>query len=92
MRIISGFVLSILILFFGLGTTKAQSIFVDANKVDSLQKVEQRPMIVFIHTNWCKYCQMMAKSSFTWILWFEWCQPFRLDDASYFGSNDAILV
>ena len=27
-----------------------------------------------------------------WILWFEWCQPFRLDDASYFGSNDAILV
>jgi len=65
MRIISGFILSILILFFGLGTTKAQSIFVDVNKVDSLQKVEQRPMIVFIHTNWCKYCQMMAKSSFT---------------------------
>jgi len=27
-----------------------------------------------------------------WILRFEWCQPFRSDDASYFGSNDAILV
>gem|GEM_PF-6142554 len=26
-----------------------------------------------------------------WILRFEWCQPFRSDDASYFGSNDAIL-
>ncbi len=65
MRIISAFILSLLILFLGLGTTKAQSIFVDANKIDSLQKVERRPMIVFIHTNWCKYCQMMAKSSFT---------------------------
>ena len=31
-------------------------------------------------------------SVYYWILWFEWCQPFRLDDASYFGSNDAILV
>lgn len=26
-----------------------------------------------------------------WILRFEWCQPFRSDDASYCGSNDAIL-
>lgn len=30
-------------------------------------------------------------SSCCWILQFEWCQPFRSDDASYCGSNDAIL-
>lgn len=33
-------------------------------QIDSLQKVEKRNVIVFIHTNWCKYCQAMKHTTF----------------------------
>jgi thioredoxin-related protein len=55
----------ILILFCGLSNVNAQSFFVDANKIDSLQKTAPKPVIVFIHTNWCKYCQLMSRSTFS---------------------------
>lgn len=32
--------------------------------LDSLQKAEKRTVIVFIHTNWCKYCQTMKNTTF----------------------------
>jgi len=32
--------------------------------IDSLQKVEYRPVVVFIHTDWCKYCQQMKHTTF----------------------------
>lgn len=31
---------------------------------DSLRK-ERRPLLVFIHTDWCKYCKMMEVKTFT---------------------------
>lgn len=31
--------------------------------LDSLQKVEQKNVLIFIHTDWCKYCQMMKSST-----------------------------
>ena len=33
-------------------------------QIDSLQKVEKRKVIVFIHTNWCKYCTTMQSKTF----------------------------
>jgi thioredoxin-related protein len=33
-------------------------------QIDSLQNREKRPVLVFIHTVWCKYCQAMQNTSF----------------------------
>jgi len=33
-------------------------------QLDSLQKVEKRTIVVFIHTDWCKYCQTMTNTTF----------------------------
>lgn len=33
-------------------------------QIDSLQKVERRNIVVFIHTDWCKYCQTMQNTTF----------------------------
>ena len=32
-------------------------------QIDSLQKVEKKTVIVFIHTDWCKYCQIMINTT-----------------------------
>lgn len=33
-------------------------------QIDSLQKTEQRNVLVFIHTDWCKYCQLMKNTTY----------------------------
>ncbi len=33
-------------------------------QVDSLQKKQKRNIVVFIHTDWCKYCQAMQNTTF----------------------------
>lgn len=33
-------------------------------QIDSLQRNQNRKIIVFIHTDWCKYCQAMKNSTF----------------------------
>lgn len=43
--------------------TKAQQLY-SFEEVDSLQKTAPRPVVVFIHTNWCKYCLMMEETTF----------------------------
>lgn len=32
-------------------------------QLDSLQKKEARPVAIFIHTEWCKYCQAMQNTT-----------------------------
>lgn len=32
--------------------------------IDSLQQIQKRKVIIFIHTDWCKYCQAMKNSTF----------------------------
>ena len=49
---------------------QAQSLFaqiktVRFEQIDSLQKIEKRNVVVFIHTDWCKYCQIMQNTTFT---------------------------
>jgi thioredoxin-related protein len=48
---------------------QAQSLFaqiktVRFEQIDSLQKIEKRNVVVFIHTDWCKYCQTMQNTTF----------------------------
>lgn len=33
-------------------------------QIDSLQKVEKKIVVVFIHTNWCRYCGAMKHTTF----------------------------
>lgn len=33
-------------------------------QLESLQKMEQKPVLVFIHTSWCKYCEAMEHRTF----------------------------
>lgn len=33
-------------------------------QLDSLQKTENKSMVIFIHTDWCKYCQSMKNTTF----------------------------
>jgi len=33
-------------------------------EIDSLQKVENRKVMIFIHTDWCKYCQRTKSTTF----------------------------
>jgi thioredoxin-related protein len=49
---------------------QAQSLFaqiktVRFEQIESLQKIEKRNVVVFIHTDWCKYCQIMQNTTFT---------------------------
>ncbi|TPG32365.1 thioredoxin family protein [Flavobacterium pectinovorum] len=32
--------------------------------IDSLQQIQKRKIIVFIHTDWCKFCQSMKNTTF----------------------------
>ncbi len=34
-------------------------------EIDSLQSIEKRHIVIFIHTDWCKYCQVMKNTTFT---------------------------
>ena len=36
-----------------------------ANDLDSILSVEQRPVVFFIHTDWCKICHRMMHTTFT---------------------------
>ncbi len=42
----------------------AQLNLVEFEQIVSLQKTEKRNVIVFIHSDWCKYCQVMKSKTF----------------------------
>lgn len=55
----------LLIIFFGITSTgfcqlKQHSF----EEVDSLQQIHKKKIIVFIHTNWCQFCQRMKQTTF----------------------------
>jgi thioredoxin-related protein len=57
--------LFLLIIFFGITSTgfcQLQSRSFEA--IDSLQRIQKRKIIVFIHTDWCQYCQKMKSTTF----------------------------
>jgi thioredoxin-related protein len=54
----------LLLLYFGIFSGYAQLHSVSFEQIDSLQTVEQRKIVVFIHTDWCSFCQAMKNTTF----------------------------
>lgn len=57
--------LALIIFFLGItsaGFCQLQSRSFEA--IDSLQLIQKKKIIVFIHTDWCKYCQRMKVTTF----------------------------
>ena len=47
-----------------IGNAHAQLSLVQPEQLDSLQKVLPKKVMVFIHTDWCRYCQQMQQTTF----------------------------
>ncbi|TDW50300.1 thioredoxin-related protein [Flavobacterium sp. 270] len=57
--------LFLLIFFLGISSTgfcQLKSIPFEA--IDSLQQIQKRKTVIFIHTDWCVYCKQMKNSTF----------------------------
>lgn len=57
--------LFILIFFLGITSTgfcQLKSISFEA--IDSLQQIQKRKIVVFIHTDWCQFCKRMKSTTF----------------------------
>lgn len=44
--------------------TTAQPKTYSFEAIDSLQQVEPRPVVIFLHTDWCRFCAAMKTNSF----------------------------
>lgn len=56
--------LILLIFFWAIPSCFAQLKTYSFEEVEMRIKVNPKPVVVFIHTSWCKYCQMMKNSTF----------------------------
>lgn len=57
--------LALTILFLGITATGfCQLKSIAFEEIDSLQHIRQQKIIVFIHTDWCQYCQIMKNTTF----------------------------
>jgi thioredoxin-related protein len=50
--------------YFIVQTACAQIESVRFEQLDSLQAAAQRPVVVFMHTTWCKFCDLMKNTTF----------------------------
>lgn len=78
-----GLVFSLVILFV-VGMTKIQAQEVAFSTLEKKMQVEAKPIVVFLHTNWCNYCALMKKKTFA----NEKVQV-ALEEKVYFISFDA---
>ncbi len=49
-------------IIFLTGSINAQVINVDFEQIKGLQEVKKKPVMVFIQTDWCKYCNLMKQT------------------------------
>lgn len=57
--------LFLLLLLFGvIPSGFAQLNLVSFEQIDSLQNIQKRKVIVFIHTDWCQFCHAMKSTTF----------------------------
>ena len=56
--------LILLIFFWAIPSSFAQLKTYSFEEVEMRIKENPKPVVVFIHTSWCKYCQMMKNSTF----------------------------
>lgn len=53
-------------------------------QIDSLQAIEKRSVVIFIHTEWCGYCQAMKNTTFR-----DKQVQKKLNESFYFVALDA---
>ena len=58
------FVTLFMILSYGVRGQAESPIVTPFATIDSLQRVAPRPMVLFVHTDWCRYCQQMQLTTF----------------------------
>ena len=57
--------LGLIILFIGITSTGfCQLKSTPFEAIDSLQQIQKKNVIVFIHTDWCQFCQRMKSTTF----------------------------
>jgi len=71
-------------IFLCLGWVSAQAQEVTFANLEAKMEEKAMPIVVFLHTNWCNYCALMEKKTFT----NEAVQE-ALGDKAYFISFDA---
>ncbi|MBO3699171.1 thioredoxin fold domain-containing protein [Roseivirga sp. E12] len=49
---------------FGLNTVQGQDYALTFEKLETLQKEDPKPVIVFLHAPWCNFCENMKQTSF----------------------------
>lgn len=49
---------------FPIAPAHAQTTWTEFNKLDSLERAEKRPVLVFITAPWCVYCKAMKRTTF----------------------------
>ncbi len=55
--------LLLITLLGGAARLDAQPVAYRFEQIDSLQAVEARPVLVFLHTDWCRYCHRMEHTA-----------------------------
>ncbi|MDQ0477817.1 thioredoxin family protein [Chryseobacterium sp. MDT2-18] len=55
---------SVVLIFWGLMMTFSQTKKHPLERAEELQKTEQKTVVVFVHTDWCNYCQAMQNATF----------------------------
>lgn len=54
----------VLLFFWAIPSSFAQLKTYTFEEAEKLSKENPKPLVVFIHTSWCKYCKMMENSTF----------------------------
>jgi len=55
---------ALILLFFTFQLAFSQLKTVPFEAIDSLQTVQKKPIVVFIYTDWCKFCKQMQQTTF----------------------------
>lgn len=71
-------------IFLCLGWVSAQAQEVTFSNLEAKMEEKSKPIVVFLHTNWCNYCALMEKKTLSNTAVQE-----ALEDKTYFISFDA---
>lgn len=86
----------VLTICFGITSISAQDYSLDFERLDSLQKKDRRPVIVFLHAPWCNFCENMKQTTFkneevkkllTEAFYFVSFDGESKDDVSFLGNT-----
>ena len=56
-------IVALILTLFLTVTVKGQLVQHSFEGVDSLSKIEEKPIVVMLHTDWCQYCQLMKNTT-----------------------------